>query len=70
MDGPYCTAAVTPEGKLAFVRRPQDEQRTTSALCSVTLSLAGTNSTTCRRSTLAPRAPASEPEQWRHLAGR
>jgi hypothetical protein len=70
MDGPYCTVAFTPEGKLAFVLRPQEVQRTTSALCSVTRSLAGTNSTTCRRSMLMPRDPASESEQWRHLAGR
>jgi hypothetical protein len=69
-DGPYCTVALTPEGKPAFVLRPQDEQRTTSALCSVTRSLAGTSSTICRRSTLMSRAPASDFEQWRHLAGR
>jgi hypothetical protein len=35
----------------------------------VTRSLAGISSTTCRHSTLMPRAPASDSEQWRHLAG-
>lgn len=70
IEGPYCTAAVTPAGKPAFVLRPHEVQRTTSALCSVTRSLAGTSSTTCRRSTLMPRAPASDSEQWRHRAGR
>jgi hypothetical protein len=63
MEGPYCTVALTPEGKLAFALRPQDEQRTISALCSVTGSLVGTSSTTCRRSTLVPRPPASDSEQ-------
>lgn len=68
-DGPYCTAAVTPTGNSAFALRPHEAQRTTSALCSVTRSLAGISSTTCRHSTLMPRAPASDSEQWRHLAG-
>lgn len=54
-EGPYCTVALTPAGKSAFVLRPQDEQRMTSALCSVTRSLAGISSTTYRHSTPAAR---------------